>query len=129
MSSWSMAIRSLRRRKTRTALTVSGIVVGVAMILVLLSLAAGTSAMSAGLLRNLIGAEITVVNGTIPSRGNFSGFGGFGGGGGFRALFGVGNTINQSIANTIGNMTNVTECHRSSLPRAMLTGIMHSCSA
>ena len=109
MSSMSMAFRSLRRRKTRTVLTVSGIVVGVGMILVLLSLAAGTSTTTTGLLRNLTGAEITVVNSTNPSfvsRGG-SGFGGAGGPSGFRALFGGGDPISQSVANTIGNISGV----------------------
>lgn len=120
MSSMSIAFRNLRHRKMRTALTVSGIVVGVAMILVLLSLAAGTSTQTSGLLRNLVGAEITVVNGTTPTfpgggngGGNGSGNqggspgGGFNGGGGFRGLFGTGNTINQTLVNSIENMSGV----------------------
>lgn len=109
----SLALRNLRHRKMRTVLTVSGIVVGVAMILVLLSLAAGTSAQTGGLLRNLVGAEITVVNGTTPTfpgGGNGTGFPGGGpgnDGGGFRGLFGSGNLINQSLVNSIENMSGV----------------------
>ncbi|MGA1974901.1 MAG: FtsX-like permease family protein [Conexivisphaerales archaeon] len=107
----------MRQRKTRTALTVSGIVIGVAMILVLLSLAAGTSAQTSGLVRNLIGAEITVANGTTPqfNRTTFSGFGGFGGGapgggyGGFsfQQIFGSGNTLPDTVVGEIGNITGV----------------------
>jgi putative ABC transport system permease protein len=82
------------------------------MILVLLSLAAGTSTQTGGLLRNLVGAEITVVNGTTPtfpgSGGTGTGFGGgFGGGGGFRAIFGAGNTLNQSLATSIAAISGV----------------------
>ncbi|MGP8124520.1 MAG: ABC transporter permease [Nitrososphaerales archaeon] len=98
----------------RTALTVSGIVIGVAMILVLLSLAAGTSAQTGGLLRNVEGSEITVVNATTPtfSGGGFvfngSGFrGGGGGGGGFITSFGTGNPINQTLVDSIENMSGV----------------------
>ncbi|MGD0318319.1 MAG: FtsX-like permease family protein [Nitrososphaerales archaeon] len=98
----------------RTVLTVSGIVVGVAMILVLLSLAAGTSAQTGGLLRNVIGSEITVVNSTTPTfpGGGFNftrtggGGGGFGGGG-FGGFFGAGNTINESLVDSIENMSGV----------------------
>ena len=113
MSSMSMAIRNLRHRRMRTILTVSGIVVGVAMILVLLSLAAGTSAQTGGLLRNVIGSEITVVNSTTPTfpGGGFNftrtgGGGGFGGGG-FGGFFGAGNTINESLVDSIENMSGV----------------------
>jgi putative ABC transport system permease protein len=88
-------------------------VVGVAMILVLLSLAAGTSTQTRGLLNNLVGAEITVVNDTTPSfpggSASFTfggGSGGFGGGG-FRGIFGAGATLNQSIASTIASVSGV----------------------
>jgi len=64
MSSWRMATRSLNRRQVRTALTVSGIVGGAALILVLLSLTAGASAQTSGFIRNLSPAQITVLNGT-----------------------------------------------------------------
>jgi putative ABC transport system permease protein len=111
MSSWNIAIRSLRRRKTRTALTVSGIVVGVAMILVLLSLAAGTSTQTSNLLRSILGAEVTVVNGTTPtfSTGVSGRNGGFFGGATnpLRELFGFGNTLNESIISQIEGMPGV----------------------
>lgn len=124
--SMSMAYRSLVRRKTRTILTISGIVVGVTMILVLLSLAAGTSTNTNRLLRGVVSAQITVVNSTTPSFGGGftppSGSGGFGGGGGggafftrtqagggggFAAFFGGGNTIPQSDATTISGLSGV----------------------
>ncbi len=84
------------------------------MILVLLSLAAGTSTQTGGLLRNLVGAEITVVNDTTPT---FPGGGGvftggvgtigFGGGGGFREIFGAGSTLNQSVVSEIDAVSGV----------------------
>jgi len=108
----SIAIRNLRHRKMRTVLTVSGIVVGVAMILVLLSLAAGTSAQTGGLLRNVIGSEITVVNSTAPTFPGggfvFNGtFPGRGPGGGFTTTFGAGNPISQSLVSSIENISGV----------------------
>ncbi len=109
-----MAAKSLRRRRTRTILTVSGIVVGVSMILVLLSLSTGTSTQTSGLLRNLVGAEITVVNGTTPTfpggSGGFPGTGGSTGGfggGGFRGLFGAGNTLNESVVDSVEKVSGV----------------------
>lgn len=102
MSSWNMALRSLRRRKARTALTVSGIVVGVAMILVLLSLAAGTSTQTSQIIRTLGGADATIVNSTIPTGGVAPRAPAD-----LRALFGPTNTINESLVQTIGNMTGV----------------------
>jgi putative ABC transport system permease protein len=102
-----MALRSLRRRRTRTALTVSGIVVGVAMILVLLSLAAGTSTQTNSLIRQVLGAEITVVNGTTPNFPPGGGGGGRAGANALRELFGFGNAMSQSIVGQIGNLTGV----------------------
>jgi putative ABC transport system permease protein len=101
-----MALRSLKRRRARTALTVSGIVVGVAMILVLLSLAAGTSTQTNSLIREVLGAEITIVNGTTP---NFTGGTARGGAGAnaLRELFGFGNAMSDSILGQIGNLTGV----------------------
>ncbi len=102
----------------RTALTVSGIVIGVAMILVLLSLAAGTSAQTNSSLRNVVGSEITVVNATTPTfsgggfglngTGGFPGFGSGGSGGGnFMMIFGGGDPINESLVDRIENMSGV----------------------
>jgi len=95
-----MALRSLRKRRIRTALTVSGIVVGVAMILVLLSLASGFNTQARGLVQAIGGADLTVVNGTTSRPGGFGGFaGGFFGGGG--------NTLNESLVQTVGSVTGV----------------------
>jgi ABC-type lipoprotein release transport system permease subunit len=130
MSSMNLAYRSLTRRKTRAILSISGIMVGVTMILVLLSLASGTSTSSTNLLRAAVTAQITVTNSTTPTLGGFgrgSGGGGgqfFGGsppsgggtffrnfssngGGGFAAFFGGGSTIPESYVNTIADLTGV----------------------
>jgi putative ABC transport system permease protein len=111
VSSISIAYRSLKRRRTRTALTVSGILVGVALILVLFSLTAGTSTQAGGLIRSLSPAQITITNSTRPSFPGGAGGGGFagggGGGGGFAGFFGGANTINQSLTDKIGNITGV----------------------
>ncbi len=72
MSSMTMAYRSLTRRKARTILSISGIIVGVTMILVLLSLAAGTSSSTTNLLRSVVTAQITVTNSTTPSLSGFT---------------------------------------------------------
>ena len=124
-----MAMKSLRRRKVRTVFTVSGIVVGVALILVLLSLTSGTSTRANALINTLSPAQITVVNSTgrasgapevFVGGGGGGGFGGgrfggggFGGGAGagaaatFGALFGGSATMDQSIVGSIGNLTGV----------------------
>ncbi|MDA4117798.1 MAG: ABC transporter permease, partial [Thaumarchaeota archaeon] len=113
-----MALRSLRRRRLRTAFTVSGIVIGVALILVLLSLTGGTSTRASALINTLSPAQITVVNATGRLAGAGGGFGGFGGGrfaggggGGaaatIAALFGSSSTLDQSMADRIGNLTDV----------------------
>lgn len=92
-----MASRNLRRRKGRTILTVSGIVVGVALIMVLLSLTAGTSTRTNGLIRDILPAQITVVNSTIPT----------GGGAGLRALFSTAYPLNESTTVSIGGLSGV----------------------
>jgi len=140
LSSWGLAAKSLRKRRLRTALTVSGIVVGVAMILVLLSVAAGASAQTNGLLRNVVGAEITVTNSTAPSfpggafgnstffRGGGPGGGGGGGGGGgsgFAEFFGSGNTLNQSLTSEIDAMSGV----YAASPQLTATGYIDGASA
>lgn len=122
-----MALKSLRRRRLRTAFTVSGIVVGVALILVLLSLTNGTSTRTSALINTLSPAQITVVNatgrtsvapggggGAFLFRGGAGGgaFGGGGLGGGaagatLGAIFGGSNTLDQSVVDSIGNLTGV----------------------
>lgn len=131
-SSMEMALKSLRRRKLRTAFTVSGIVVGVSLILVLLSLTNGTSARTSGLINTLSPAQITVVNATgrTPEagaaggagggffRGGGAGFGGGGfapGGGGagggagvdFASFFGSSSTLQQSVVGAVADLTGV----------------------
>ncbi len=125
-SSMGMAFRSLKRRRLRTAFTVSGIVVGVALILVLLSLTSGTSTRANALINTLSPAQITVVNstgrtsGAVPAGGNpvfigrgggvFGGAGGLAGGGAaatFAALFEGSDTMDQSVVSAIGNLTGV----------------------
>jgi putative ABC transport system permease protein len=97
VSSLTIASRNLSRRKLRTALTVSGIVVGVALIMVLLSLTAGTSTRTNGLIRDILPAQITVVNSTVPT----------GNGAGLRGLFSSAFLLNQSTTASIGRLTGV----------------------
>jgi len=59
-----MAFRNLRRRRLRTALTVSGIVVGIALMFVLLTLVAGMDVQVRQMVRAMGGADITIYNGT-----------------------------------------------------------------
>lgn len=133
MSSMKMAYRTLTRRKARTILSISGIIVGVTMILVLLSLAAGTSNSTTNLLRSAVTAQITVTNSTTPTLSGFSAVpvsvtgggpitcttncptGGNGQyfigngapGGAFASFFGGGNTIPESDATTIAGLKGV----------------------
>ena len=76
MFTWSLAIRNLRRRKLRTALTASGIVVGISMMLILLSLVSGMETQVRSMVRALGGADITVSNSTSfrDRAGGFFGF-------------------------------------------------------
>jgi putative ABC transport system permease protein len=92
-----MASRNLKRRKSRTVLTVSGIVVGVALIMVLLSLTAGTSTRASGLIRDILPAQMTVVNSTIPT----------GNGAGLRALFNSAYLLNQSTTARISGLNGI----------------------
>jgi ABC-type lipoprotein release transport system permease subunit len=93
------------------------------MIFVLLSISAGASTQTNGLLRNALGAQITVVNSTTPALpsgdgfGNFTSFsftrgsgapgGGTGNPGGFAAFFGTGNTLDESLVDEIENVSGV----------------------
>lgn len=61
---WEVALRNMRRRKLRTALTVLGIVVGVGMMLVILSLASGMESQARAMIRALGGADIILTNAT-----------------------------------------------------------------
>jgi len=81
-----MAFRSLGRRRLRTGLTVSGIIVGVAMMFILLSLTSGMENQTRQMVRALGGADITVYNATTLGRGDF---------------FRVARTLNQSLTQSI----------------------------
>lgn len=61
---WEIAFRNLRRRKLRTTLTVLGIVVGVSLMLVILSLASGMESQARIMIRALGGADIILTNAT-----------------------------------------------------------------
>lgn len=67
MSAWTMARRSLWRRKLRTGLTVLSVVVGIAMMFLLLSLTAGVDVQVHQLIRAMGGADLTVSNATAPA--------------------------------------------------------------
>jgi putative ABC transport system permease protein len=95
MFTWSLAVRNLKRRKLRTGLTASGIVVGISMMLMLLSLVSGMEAQTRSMVRALGGVDIIVSNGTIPAR---EGMGGF---------FGIARTLNESLAQIIGQIPGV----------------------
>jgi putative ABC transport system permease protein len=100
-SAWSMAIRSLRRRRLRTGLTVSGIVVGVTMTFVLLSLVAGVQNQTTQMVRALGGADITVYNSTTSTRGRFGQFGQPG----FSST--ISPTLNESLTQSISQIVGV----------------------
>jgi putative ABC transport system permease protein len=95
MLTWSLAIRNLKRRKLRTGLTASGIVVGISMMLILLSLVSGMEAQTRSMVRAMGGADITISNGTMPAR---EGMGGF---------FGVVRTLNESLTQIISQIPGV----------------------
>jgi len=92
MSAWNMAFRSLRRRRLRTGLTASGIIVGVALMFILLSLTSGMDVQTRQMVRALGGADITVSNATMPERGMF---------------FGVARTLNEYLVQTISQIPRV----------------------
>ncbi|MEM3715786.1 MAG: FtsX-like permease family protein [Candidatus Bathyarchaeia archaeon] len=96
---WSLAVRNLKRRKLRTALTASGIVVGISMMLILLSLVSGMEVQARSMVRVLGGADITVSNSTLFR-------GGMGGGGFFGALPSP-STLNASIVDVVGRIPGV----------------------
>jgi putative ABC transport system permease protein len=94
MSAIAMAWRNLSRRKLRVGLTIAGIAVGVALILVLLSLVAGIDARVRTSIRVLGGADIIVYNSTITSpRQAF--------------LLGSSAVLNQSTMETVAKLPNV----------------------
>ncbi|MEM2342006.1 MAG: FtsX-like permease family protein [Candidatus Bathyarchaeia archaeon] len=96
MFAWSLAVRNLRRRRLRTALTASGIVVGISMMFILLSLVSGMEAQTRSMIRALGGADITISNST-----SFRDRGGF-----FGALPNP-STLNASVAEVISGIPGV----------------------
>jgi len=94
MSAIAMTWRNLSRRKLRVGLTVAGIAVGVALILVLLSLVAGIDAQVRTSIRALGGADIIVYNATITNpREAF--------------LLGSSAVLNESTVETVAKLPNV----------------------
>lgn len=67
MSNWLMSFRNLKRRRLRTVFTVSGIVVGIALMVVLLSMLNGMDTKLNEQVRELTGADLTIYNSTTPS--------------------------------------------------------------
>jgi putative ABC transport system permease protein len=94
MSAVAMTWRNLSRRKLRVGLTVAGIAVGVALILVLLSLVAGIDAQVRTSIRALGGADVIVYNATITN---------------LREAFLLGSSavLNESTVETIAHLPNV----------------------
>ncbi|MEM2562982.1 MAG: FtsX-like permease family protein [Candidatus Bathyarchaeia archaeon] len=98
MFTWSLAVRNLKRRKLRTALTASGIVVGISMMFILLSLVSGMEVQARRMVRALGGADMIVSNST-----SFRG----GMGGGFFGTLPSLSTLDISIVDVIGGMPGV----------------------
>lgn len=71
MSAWTIAFRNLGRRRLRTGLTVFGIVIGITVMFVLLTLVAGMDVQIRQMVRSMGGADITVYNGTRAEHGEF----------------------------------------------------------
>jgi putative ABC transport system permease protein len=68
MSAFNMAFKSLGRRKGRTALTVSGIIVGIAMTFIFLSMVSGMEVQTSEMVRALFGADMIINNATRLTR-------------------------------------------------------------
>ena len=93
MSTLNMAFRNLRRRRSRTILTVSGIVIGIAMTFVFLSLVSGLDVQTTQLIRAIGGADITLYNSTrIAPR---------------QILTGQANPLNESLLSTVSSINGV----------------------
>ena len=93
MSVWRMASKSLGRRKIRTALTVSGIVVGISMTFIFLSMIAGMDVQITNMVRTLGGADITIYNATSTTR--------------QQLLLGITNTLNETLVSTVSGVGGV----------------------
>ncbi len=93
MSTLNMAFRNLGRRRSRTVLTVSGIVIGIAMTFVFLSLVSGLDIQTTQLIRAIGGADITLYNSTrIAPR---------------QILTGQANPLNESLLSTVSSINGV----------------------
>jgi putative ABC transport system permease protein len=88
-----MSWKNLSRRKLRTGLTVSGIVVGIAMTFVFLSLVSGMDVQAAQLIQRLGGADITIYNATRV--------------GGEQIIAGAINTLDASLLTTVQEVDGV----------------------
>jgi len=109
MSNWTIGFRSLKRRRLRTVLTVSGIVVGVALMAVLLALLQGMNTQLTEMLGGIGGADITVYNATTPTRER-------------EFMIQPYDTINQSYADIIKN--NISEVYAVS-PTLAVNGVVN----
>ena len=69
MSNWLMSFRNLKRRRLRTVFTISGILVGIALMVVLLAMLNGMDTRLNEQVRGLTGADLTVYNSTTQSGG------------------------------------------------------------
>jgi len=99
MFAWSLAVRNLKRQRLRTVLTASGIVVGISMMFILLSLVSGMEAQARSMVRSLGGADITVSNSTL--------FRDRIGGGGFFGALPSPSTLDESIIDVISGLPGV----------------------
>ena len=93
MSALNMALKSFGRRKIRTVLTVSGIVVGISMTFIFLSIVSGMDVQIARMVRALAGADITIYNATRMTR--------------QQLLSGSINTLEESLSTTIKDVEGV----------------------
>jgi ABC-type antimicrobial peptide transport system permease subunit len=111
MSLVVMAWRNLSSRKLRTGSMVAGITVGVALILVLLSLVAGIDLQVKSSIHSLGGVDITVYNSTINNaRQTF--------------LLGSSATLNESMVNDIARIPDVYEVSRQSTEVVLVNGTL-----
>jgi len=67
MSNWLMSFRNLKRRRLRTVFTISGIAIGIALMVVLLSMLNGMDVRLTEQVKGLTGADLTVYNSTTQS--------------------------------------------------------------
>lgn len=67
MSNWLMSFRNLKRRRLRTIFTISGITIGIALMVVLLAMLNGMDTRLNEQVRGLTGADLTVYNSTTQS--------------------------------------------------------------